>query len=530
MSETALTLEQALKTELPATDAGSFSAEVPAVLLPYQQAWVADQSQLKVSEKSRRIGLTWAEASDCVLAAASSRVAGGQNAYYIGYNKDMAIEFIDACAMWARVFGQAASEIEEGEEIFEDGKDDKAIKTFTIRFASGFRIVALSSRPANLRGKQGIVVIDEAAFHNDVEELLKAAMALLIWGGKVRVISTHDGDQNPFNELVNEIRSGKRKGKVHRTTFHEAVSQGLYDRVCLRKGVPNVAEEQVEWVEDIYSFYSTAAEEELDVVPSQGSGAWLTTALIEARMTGTPVLRYTAPKGFEQLPDFERTATIDEWLRLEVDPLLRALNVNWSSVFGLDFGRSGDLTSIVVGQIDQQLVRQVPFLVELRNMPHAQQKQILFHIVDGLPRFVKGALDARGNGEALAEFAAQQYGFDRIELIKASENWYREHMPPVKSAFEDATITLPRDKDVLADLRAVKLIKGVPRVPDARSTGKDGGQRHGDTAIAIAFMYYASRFPGAEIEFTPVPRHSRGFDNVRGPLDDDISLPEPHAW
>ena len=28
----------------------------PAALLPYQQAWLADQAQLKVMEKSRRIG------------------------------------------------------------------------------------------------------------------------------------------------------------------------------------------------------------------------------------------------------------------------------------------------------------------------------------------------------------------------------------------------------------------------------------------------------------------------------------------
>src|SRR5690606_4884237 len=106
--------------------------------------------------------------------------------------------------------------------------DERAIKTYTIRFASGFRIVALSSRPANLRGKQGVVVIDEAAFHGQLDELLKAALALLIWGGRVRVISTHNGDVNPFNELVNEIRSGGRKGTVHRIDFHQAVEDGLY--------------------------------------------------------------------------------------------------------------------------------------------------------------------------------------------------------------------------------------------------------------------------------------------------------------
>lgn len=37
-----------------------FFSDVPAVLLKYQQKWVSDKTPLKVAEKSRRIGLTWA--------------------------------------------------------------------------------------------------------------------------------------------------------------------------------------------------------------------------------------------------------------------------------------------------------------------------------------------------------------------------------------------------------------------------------------------------------------------------------------
>ena len=36
-------------------------------------------------------------------------------------------------------------------------------------------------------------MIDEAAFHDDLPELLKAALAFTMWGGVVRVISTHNG-------------------------------------------------------------------------------------------------------------------------------------------------------------------------------------------------------------------------------------------------------------------------------------------------------------------------------------------------
>lgn len=493
---------------VPAIFANTVRADVPTALMGYQQRWVADPSPLKVVEKSRRTGFTWAEASDDVLTAAASRAAGGQNVYYIAYNQDMTIEYIQACGMWAKAFNHAASEIEEG---FWEGEDeaDKHIKTYTIRFpASGFRIVALSSRPSNLRGRQGTIVIDEAAFHDQLEDLLKAALAMLIWGGRVRVISTHNGVDNPFNELVNDIRAGRRRGAVHRVTFQEAVADGLYRRVCLRQGKSWTQPEQDAWAAEVYAFYGDGAAEELDVIPANSGGAWLSRALIESRMSlDTPVLRWECKPGFEVLADAIRTADCRDWLESCLDPLLRRLPADAVSFDGQDFGRSGDLSVHVPLIQHQNLVRRVPFIVELRNVPFRQQEQIAFHLLDSLPRFLGGAFDARGNGQYLAEVAMQRYGASRIQQVMLSEGWYREHMPPVKAALEDGTLDgLPRDTDVLADLRAVQVINGVPRIPETRTKGEDKGKRHGDAAVAVALAYYASR----ELNKGPVRVRSRG--------------------
>ena len=109
-------------------------------------------SPFKVAEKGRRTGLTWAEASDNVLIAAADKAAGGQNVYYIGQDKDMTEEYIDACAMWAREFNQAAAAVESG--LWDDADDEgnsKSILTYTIRFPkSRHRITALASRPKKL--------------------------------------------------------------------------------------------------------------------------------------------------------------------------------------------------------------------------------------------------------------------------------------------------------------------------------------------------------------------------------------------
>lgn len=485
-----------------------FDASVPAVLLPYQQAWIADQSQLKVAEKSRRIGLTWAEAADVVLQAMT---AGGQNVYYLGYNKDMTVEFIQACAMWAKAFDAAAAEIEEG--IWEDG--DKHIQTFIIRFPkSGKRIEALTSRPSNLRGRQGIVILDEAAFHESLDELLKAALALLIWGGCVRVISTHDGEDNPFNELIKEIRAGKRKGTVHRTSFKEAVDQGLYKRVCLRKGIEYKPEEEQAWMEDVYSFYGDAADEELDVIPSKGGGRWLSQSLLEQRQKTLPVIRWSAPKGFDTWTEEAKHKETELLFNDVIKPLLDSLPKHLKSFYGLDFARRSDLCVFWPLVEHQDTRKHCPFVLELSNMPYKQQEQLFKLIAKALPNFSKGAHDATGNGGYLAEAMQIEFG-ERIEAIHLSEGWYREHTPHFKAALEDGDLVdIPKDKDIMDDHRAFVLVNGVARIPQKRATGADGLKRHGDSGIAHLLADYASKNPTAPYEFQALPdRNAASFED-----------------
>lgn len=480
-------------------------SELPSVLLPYQQRWVADPSPFKVAEKGRRTGLTWAEAADDVLIAAADRASGGQNVYYVGQDKDMTEEYIDACAMWSREFNQAA--VQEGEGLWEDEDEDgksRNILTYSIRFPkSRHRIVALASRPRKLRGRQGVLVGDEAAFQDDLDGLVKAAMAFLIWGGKVRLISTHFGVDNPFNELCNDIRAGKQKGSLHRITFRQAVAEGLYQRVCLRMGKVWTQADEDAWVQGIYDFYRDNADEELDCIPSASSGAYFSRALIEARMSADlPVLRLKLPDGFELRSEHERVTTVGDWLREHVRPLLQTLPETGRSYYGMDFARSGDLSAIVPLIEDQHLHKRAPFIIEMRNVPFKQQEQVLFYTVDGLPNFAAGANDTRGNGQYLGEVTAQKYGATRIHRVMLTQQWYIDQMPRYKAAYEDGNITVPKDDGVLTDHRAVQMVKGVPKVPDgAKAKDADGGQRHGDVAIAGALAWFASQNGAAPIEF-----------------------------
>lgn len=478
----------------------------PEILLSYQKKLLTTVSHhaVTVCEKSRRIGVTWGIGAQAVLLSGAERSAGGMNTLYIGYNLDMAREFIDVCGQWAKAFNRAATDI--GEFLFKDG--DKDIQAFRIAFASGFVIVALASRPRSLRGRQGFVILDEFAFHDDPDELLKAALALLVWGGKVLVISTHDGAANPFNTLVEDCRKGRKPYALLRITFDDAVADGLYDRVKLKlesQGRKVPPKEQ--WVTEIRAFYGEDADEELDVNPKQGTGVYLPASMIESRMMdGIPIIRWALSDSFAHMTEDARVADTAQFLDAEIRPILEAMDPGLMSFFGQDFARSGDLSVLWPVQMLPDLRRRPPFVLEMRNVPFEAQKQVLFYIVRRLPRFMGGALDATGNGAYLAEVAAQEFGFDRIAQIKLNESWYREQMPRFKDGFESGLLILPRNDDILADHRSIRLVKGVPVIPrgsEAQGKGEDrkrGAKRHGDSAIAHVLADYATRLDVPDLD------------------------------
>lgn len=465
-----------------------------SVYLKYQQKLLGSVSEHAVTivEKSRRTGYSWALAGIAVTTASANKKAGGQNVYYMGYDYEMAREFIEYVGEFAKAMSIVAGEMEEF--IFDDPDNpDKEIKAFRVRFASGYSVVALPSVARALRGKQGLVLIDEAAFHDDLPQVLKSAFALLIWGGKVVVVSTHDGEENAFNELLNEVRAGKKPYHIERCTFDDALADGLYKRICKVKGEEWSQEKENAWKKDIVDFYGDDADEELFCIPSQGGGRWLTRSLIErASSKESVVIRWKQPNSFSALPKNLREAEAEDFCRRDILPLLRNLKPDCPSFIGEDFARSGDLTVMWPVQVTSDTKIITPFTVELRNIPFEQQKQILFYICDNLSRFSGGAMDAKGNGAYLAEVAAQKYGYNVIEEVHFTEEWYRNNMPKLKSCFEDNDIIIPKDRDVTDDLRQVVKVRGVARVPEKRTKGTTGA-RHGDSAIALALAHYASK-------------------------------------
>lgn len=501
------------------------------ILMAHQRRWLEDTSALKLAAKGRRTGITYTEALDDTIIAATARSGGGDNVYYIGDTKDKGLEFIRYVAHFARVVQkELAAAVEEF--LFEDRQPDgssKHIAAFRVRFASGYQVVALSSRPANIRGLQGVVVIDEAAFHQDVAAVLDAVNALLIWGGRIRIISSHNGEDNPFNQLIKDTRAGLYDYSIHEIPFSLAVKNGLYERVCLMRGWTPSRDEFEKWLSKILRSYGPrheARDEELEAIPRKSSGVYLPRALVQrAQRAGIPILRWSAAETF--FLDDGRMDEAKRWVEEHLAVPLDNLDPDKRTVLGQDFGRSGDLSVIDVAQEEDTASWATAFQLELRRIPFDVQQFVLFFIMDRLPRLISAKLDARGNGQSHAEAAQQKYGPERVECVMATASWYAQHFPPYKSALEERTFILPDGEDVIADHRLVILVRGFPTMSDAHVKGADGEPRHGDSVIASLLAHAGTSVEVSEYAYRAAAREAAGLGSpatpswMRPPGDDD---------
>jgi phage FluMu gp28-like protein len=431
------------------------------LLLGYQSRAhsLLGSTSLLVIEKSRRIGLTWALAAEAVLTASAQKGAGGKDALYISYSQDMTREFIDACAMWSKAFMNITADV--GEALFEDQDEHgntRSIKAFRINFASGFEIMALSSAPRSLRGKQGLLIVDEAAFVDSLAALLKAAMAFLIWGGKVAVVSTHNGVDNPFNELLDEIRAGKRKGATLRISFADAMADGLYERISLVKGETPTPEGRIAFEADVRGYYGDDAAEELDCIPSTGAGAFIPPDLVAA-----------AQRADCNKPDLYKGG-----------PCVGGRDVS--------AGRGGHLAPQWVFEL-LGVVMMLRERREERDLKLTEQEAV----TDGLFRryhMLRFGIDQTGIGEGEVERAVKKHG-SRVEGVIFSPAMQLMMANAMLKRFQDGTIWLDDDPAIRADFRSVKRAKGTGhqiRLVTEMST--DGGDNkspvHGDRFWACA--------------------------------------------
>jgi phage terminase large subunit-like protein len=231
------------------------------LFLPYQIKWLTDKNTISITEKSRQIGWSYIHAFRAVYKA----VRNERDTIVTTYNKSAIKQFIKDCTFWSKIFNKIFK-ITTDKDIVKD----RSINIFEIRFINGRTITGLPGDAVNLRSYSGRdIVIDEAAYRSQpLDDILAAGMAGIIHGGSIRIGSTHAGTDSEFLSLINDCKKGKKPFTVHRTTFKEAVAEGLFKRICAKKNEPWDMLKEVLWIKSIYDNYGIRATEELDVIPS----------------------------------------------------------------------------------------------------------------------------------------------------------------------------------------------------------------------------------------------------------------------
>ena len=467
-------------------------------LLPYQARWVRDESPVKLCVKSRRIGLSWTEAYDDVLAAART---GGASTFYVGTEAKMTRGWVGDCRDWAERLHRLALHVDE--EVFDEG--GQRLAQFRLRFPSGAVIEGLPSTAHALRGRGRPgerAVLDEAAFQRRGDDVLASALALQIWGGRVRILSTHNGAESAFARLIEEVRAGERPYSLHEIDFRTALADGLYRRVlaveaaAARAADPGAdlaafawsPDREQEWEARIRASYRWPwqAAEELDCVPAPGAGAWI------------PLEDYLAAEhpdaGVPRPPD----------------------TVGGPVFVGYDVARRRDLA--VISALER--AGGVLWLREMVVMDNerfdAQRDEVARMCRDH--RAVRVAVDQIGMGEVQVEELEKRLGARRVVGVQLTSGRRIDAAAALRDAFESRSIRIPRDQALRSDVRSVRRAPGGspdrPRLwSDERET--DG---HADRFWSLAL---AALVAGAGD-----PRYAaHRVDNHRDPSGDPGVLP-----
>jgi phage FluMu gp28-like protein len=434
------------------------------LLLPYQGRWVKDTSRLKLAEKARQIGWTWAAAY--AILSRKARKTARLDAWVSSRDELQARLFLEDCKAFAALLQLGASDL--GEKAI----DDDGHTAFVLQMASGTRIHSMSSNPDAQAGKRGDRVLDEFALHPDPRRLYAIAYPGITWGGSLEIFSTHRGSHNFFNDLINEVRhrGNPKKFSYHRVTLQDALEQGFLHK--LQTKLPAEDERQDMDEAAYFDFIRQGCpdeetfQQEYCCVPGDDAAAFLSYELIQ---------------GCEYKPG-------ERW---ETD----LADAKGQLYVGVDVGRDHDLTVIWVVEVlgDVRFTRAIH---TLQNETFDAQEHALYSVLQ-LPQVRRCCIDATGLGRQFAERAQRRFGQYKVEAVQFTAPVKEQLAFPLRAAFEDRAVRIPEHPLIRSDLRAVKKVataSGHLRFDADR--GKNG---HADRFWALALALHAAVQTHAEM-------------------------------
>lgn len=490
------------------------ACEHSTLLLPFQTAWIADDSPVCVCDKSRRIGITWAEALRAVLVAScptprleivpGRTITARQDVWYQVYSIDDGREFMEYVHEFAvmhnsnmRARGVRWRELDVGRDLL----------VRYVRFPeTRKRITVIAGKPRSWRNKGGVAVIDEAEFLDDLDGSIAAVRPYIARGGRLRIMSSVGESGSVMGKLVHDISTGfsgtipvtsNSDGTVlwagdnyayHRYTLEHANKQGCMRREFDRKGEAWTPEAEAKLV--MFLYHSPSADREYKCIRSRRGDSYIPQQWIAAARRPRPVFRWTFPIELREVPDsdVERKQRREAWRVATISwmaPVIAALSDseplyrNRIHYICQDYA-SRSHTSAIALAADVDGVLDVRIGIELLGAPQDVQQHIIELICENVRTIIAGGFDERSNGETHIEELRWSVGA-HMRGYSQTEQWYRETIPTLRRLFENGEIIIPDDDQCAGDFARYELKpNGVPVM------GAPLGARHGDFAQAVS--------------------------------------------
>lgn len=451
--------------------------------LPYQIKWIQDTSRIKIMEKSRQIGISWACAYSAVRKQATAHKP--TQTWVSSQDETQARLFIQDAKKFAQLLNQASTK--QATPIL---TNKIHTSSFSLNFANGSAIHALSSNTNAQAGKRGTRILDEFALHPNPKKLFTIAYPGITWGGQLEIISTHRGSHNYFNRLIQEIihHNNPKNISHHKVTLQDALEQGFLKKLKSKLDI----EDPIQSMDEADYFYyiknsspdTQSFLQEFMCQPSDDNALFIHPNLIEENLypSNTP-WQITLPQATRSPNLFFLGIDLARYHDFSVFWLLESIN-------GSFFTRH---------------------ITTLKNTPFHLQEKILFDYLN-IPNLMRVCIDQTGLGKQFTENAIRAYGHNRIEGITFTNPIKESLAFLVRSQLEAHNLKLPPDDTIRADFCSIK-----------RTTTPSGNIRffanpcqkgHADHFWALALALQAAKSPPTPTYYQPLSNHN-SYHNYR---------------
>ena len=395
----------------------------------HQQAWLEDRSRFRLCLKARQCGMSTTVAAEALWDAVE-----GKTTVLASASERQSRELMRRCLkLLPLVVAASDGSIKVVKETAE-----------MLELSTGGRVISVPASAATVQGYSASIVLDEAAWMANAEELWQALAPSITVSGehRISVLSTPRGKGGLFYKLWNSADS--KRWSRHRVTIDDAIRGGCQiDREELKAAIAD----EFAWRA---CFLCEFVDEQFSLLPFD---------LLQARTD-------------DQLPYHADLSCIGECSELFA---------------GFDVGRKHDLSVLALIERTESGYVSRGF-IELRQAPFDEQEGVIEAVLQRA-NVHRLCIDASGIGLQLSERMKQRFGW-KVEPVTFSLPVKEDLAARMLRVFQRGEIAIPADQNLLADLHSVE--KQVTAAGNVRYAAPRSEGSHADRFMALALALHAA--------------------------------------